>query len=92
MIVLCNKQRVLREMMEWAKLRLAQILKVHPDAIDARWEINATGGMVPAFDIDTSICDGVEDRMINEVIQNVAHQMKLEMGIRMRGLSDRRNT
>lgn len=92
MLVLCNKERVLREMMEWARLRLAEVLKVHPGHIKAKWEINFMGGMVPAFSVNTDECDGIEDLLITEVIQSVSRQMKEEMGIRMQGLSEKRNT
>ena len=86
MLVLLNKERVLVEMLEWAHLRLANILKVPIQAIDAKWELNDDDDIVPTFKVDAEQCEGLDTQTIGEVIENVAHQMKVELRGRMIGL------
>lgn len=90
MLVLLNNQLVMVEMIEWARLRLVEILKIEEHHVQAKWELNTVNKLVPKFTVNELALPEIDPKLITQVYQGVSREMKYELEERLRGLKSRR--
>jgi len=81
---------VFMEIAELIRLKLAHILKIHPnDHIECSITV-AKGKVIPEIQINAGAADGLEASQIKEVIQSVWWGVKPELEQRLQDLGSRR--
>ncbi len=80
MIFILNREYVVWEVVELARLHMCEVLKVPPTAIEATLELNPDSGTLsPEFQIDADLCAGVKKNDIRKVMEKVYEDCKREM-------------
>ena len=85
MIFLLNRERVLLEVVELARLKIAGVLMVPSRAVTARLEMKS-GSLVPVFDVDAEQAKGPSREELREVIATVYGETTVELSGRLAGL------
>ena len=89
MIVLLNKERVVYEVVELARLKMAGIMRVPSSAVEAKIELK--GGLLsPTFAIDREQAKGLKSEQMRDVMSTVYTNLKAELKSRLNGLEERR--
>lgn len=89
-VYLLNKANVVNEVMVRNRYRIAQVLKVEPKHVTARW-ILVGNTPKPEFIIDMGECDGITEAEVKEVMQTIYLNFKEELSTRLYGLRQRRD-
>jgi len=88
MIFLLNKERVLAEVGELARLHISGILKVKPEFVSVQFEL-VDGKIKPRFDVKTEVSGAWEQDYIQNTMQSVwSGWAKEELVNRLMGLED----
>lgn len=88
MIFLLNKERVLLEVTELARLRLAGWLAIDPAQVKARFELGKNNTPKPVFDINTEGC-ALGSRQVEESTKAIYGLMKEQLVDRLGDLNSR---
>jgi len=89
MIVLLNKERVIYEVVELARLKMAGIMRVEPRAVTAKIELKS-GALSPSFSVNPLAAKGLKPEQMREVMARVYNNLKVELRSRLEGLEERR--
>ena len=90
MILLLNRQKVMVDMIEWARLRLARVLKCDPRLVRGTWALNKNEerpGLVPEFGVDAEVMSALDSDLTKRLFETVSWEMRIELEDRLRGLS-----
>ncbi len=90
MLILLNKELVMVEMLTWARLRIVEVLRIPEIHVKAEWQLNSLKQLVPCFTINEIACPEIDPKFITRVYKGVAHEMRMELDARLRGLKERR--
>lgn len=83
MIFLINRERVLKEMMELARLKIATALNISDRLVTAEIKIE-DGKLIPKFKVDNAQVGSVV--LIKRVIESVYIEIKQELAYRLKAL------
>lgn len=86
MIFLLNREYVLWEIVELARLHMAEVLKVPASAIEAELDLGKEV-LSPEFRIDADLCKGVTAEEIKAVMSAVYADCKVELYTRFIGIN-----
>lgn len=89
MIFLLNKEYVVWEVVELARLHMCEVLRVPTIAVEAKLEL-ANEKLSPEFLVDAEMCEGVTTESIKEVVEEVYKECKEEMLVRLHGVTKTR--
>jgi hypothetical protein len=89
LIFLLNRERVLLEVVELARLKIAGVLRVPAEAVSAHLE-RKDDKASPVFDISMDEAKGLTQDMVREVIASVYAETSMELANRLAGLSETR--
>ncbi len=85
MIFILNREYVLWEIVELARLHMCDVLRVPPNAIEASLELDTDNGKLsPEFQVDADLCKGVSKNDIRDVMGKVYADCKKEMEERLK--------
>jgi hypothetical protein len=84
-IFLLNRERVLLEVLELARLKIASLLNVPAQAVAARMELNA-GKVSPVFEVRSDEAQELSEEAVGEAIASVYSRIMEEYAIRLDGL------
>lgn len=88
-VFLLNGERVLTEIAELAKLHIAGLLEVEPEAVKATLELGPGGKVIPEFNVEMPNAGAIERQYIQKGIAEVwLGWCKQELADRLRGLSE----
>lgn len=90
MLVLINKQTVMTEVLELSRLRIANVLRIPLISVQAQWETNTSGQVVPNFIVEFPDTPDITKSQVREVIKTVYQNCKAELRERLDGLKDQR--
>ena len=90
MIFLLNTERVLTEIFNLSRFKLAQAFNIHPDTVTVTVNIE-DGKFKPRFDLPEQLSAEYTTEEIQEMISRIWINLKAELFIRLRGLQERRN-
>lgn len=90
MIFLLNKEYVVWEVVELARLHMCEVLKVPTSAIEAKVEL-ANEKLSPEFNVDVDQCHGVSVDDVREVMGEVYKECREEMEVRLYGVGKTRD-
>lgn len=82
MIFIINREYILWEVVELARLHMCEVLKVPPAAIEAKLELSDEK-LSPEFLIDADLCKGVSNVDIRQVMERIYKDCKAEMESRL---------
>jgi hypothetical protein len=89
MIFLLNREHVLGEVMELARLHICEVLKLRPDQVEATLDL-AGGTISPEFQVDLDDCPGISPDEIREVMRHAYADCKEEALVRLKGIEQTR--
>jgi hypothetical protein len=84
-IFLLNRERVLLEVVELARLKIAALLKLPGPAVSARIELKA-GRLSPVFEVASDMARGLSEVDVREAIASVREGTRAELTTRLEGL------
>jgi hypothetical protein len=90
MLVLINKQRVMAEALELSRMKIAGILRIPLMSIQAQWETNTSGQVVPNFIVEFPETPGITKSQVRQVIKSVYDNLRNELRERLTGLKSQR--
>lgn len=90
MILCLNRERVMTDMLEWARLRLVGLLRCNPCDVQAKWVLDPFNKVVPEFATTNESLEGLSRKMAQDLFKSVSREMKLELNARLRGLTQYR--
>lgn len=82
MIFLLNREYILWEVVELARLHMCEVLRVPPAAIDAEIELHGES-LSPVFRVDADECSGVDKNEIRKVMGAVYADCRRELEDRL---------
>jgi hypothetical protein len=85
MIFLLNRERVLVEVVELARLKIAGLLRVPASSVTARLDLK-DGKVSPVFEVETKEALGIPQAAVQEVIASIYAETMTEFAARMEGL------
>jgi hypothetical protein len=89
-ILLLNKEGVAAEIMELARIKIATLLRVPIETVNARWEANEGRPPTPAFDVDIGQSKDLSEDKVRQSIGGVWRWLKDDLSERLKGLEQRR--
>ena len=89
MIFLINREYVLWEVVEMARLQIAEILKVPASKVAAQVDLSA-GLVSPNFEVPLDECEGLTPDAVRDVMAQVYADCKHDLEIRLKGTSQTR--
>jgi hypothetical protein len=90
-LCLLNNESVANEILELARLRIVDVLKVTEADVVARWDLNeSTKRIVPAFDVNMDAAQGLTEFQVRSVLAKAYGDLKHELTNRLVGLKERR--
>ena len=92
MLLLLNRELVMVEVMAWARHRVAEVLRVPLDSVQAEWRKNSSDYLVPNFDVRKSACPEVPSNTLQQVLRGVSGEMRAMLDERLKGLEQRRGS
>ena len=90
MLCLINKQAIMTEAMELARMKIAHVLCLPIETVHAQWEKNALGEVFPNFAVEFPDTQDVTNRQVRDVIESVYKSFKGELRDRLHGLHSQR--
>lgn len=90
MIFLLNKEYVVWEVVELARLHMCEVLRVPTSAIEAKLEL-ANAKLSPEFLVDAEQCKGVTKEQIRDVMGEIYAECKEELQVRLYGVNKTRD-
>lgn len=87
-MILLNRQRVLVEVMELTRYRVAQRLKIGPDKVQARWVPSGDSKMLPELSVPES--EELGEEGTKRVLAEAYESVRAELFSRLGGLRERR--
>ncbi len=89
LVFLLNRERVLAELAELAKLHISGLLEVEPKAVTAKLELAPGGKVIPEFKVDIPTAGAIETEFIRKGIAEVwLGWCKKELVDRLGGLNE----
>lgn len=88
-VFLLNQERVLLEVMELTRLKIAGALKIAPEDVTCSFDV-VKGKPRPTFAVKNPP-PGIEPELVRETMATIYAHMKLELAQRFAGLEERRD-
>jgi hypothetical protein len=90
LVLMVNRERVVFESLELARIRIARLLSIPVDKVSAQCNIGKDGDLQAKFEVDEEATKDRPPEMVKSVVSMAYQESRVRMKTRLAGLGDRR--